>query len=60
MATVTLTYVIHNVPAGKCTSVFTAQDANGDAIAPINTVVNVSSSFFAPVVVDPPSVVVSS
>ena len=54
MATVTLTYVIRNVPAGKCTSVFSATGPNG-AIGPVTTNVDVLSSM-----VDAPTVTVAS
>ena len=59
MATVTLTYVIHNVPPGKCSSVFTASGPLG-AIDPITTDVDVPIDHSLPVTVDPPHVVVSS
>ncbi len=59
MATVTLTYVIRNVPAGKCTSVFSASGPGG-AIGPLTTNVDVLSSMFLPVTVDPPVAVVTS
>ncbi len=60
MATVTLTYVIHNVPPGNCTAVFNAQGSTGGTIGPVTTQINVLSSFFGPVVIDPPLMQVSS
>ncbi len=60
MATVTLTYVIHNVPPGDCTAVFNAQGSTGGTIGPVSTTVHVLTSFFAPVVIDPPLMQVSS
>lgn len=55
MATVKITYTVHNVPAGKCTSVFTAQGC-----PPITTDIDVPASMAAPVTVDVPQVTVTS
>lgn len=55
MATVKITYVLHNVPTGKCTSVFSA-----DGIAPVTTVADVPASMAAPVTLDTPVIVVTS